>query len=183
MHFGIETGHFRKVVLSMELFLSLQFFTFLIVNIRVWKYVFTHVVIKIKIFYSCRSRVVRVALVPYLCHTRVTLVLQSCLTLVALVSHSFCILVARVALLWLVSGPRVVNQTRSDTLPKNNSNDAFISNDVNDVESTMSHDEITIHCNSNSNGITHAIAVAINEESKINNISKVTTLNYLIKDC
>ena len=87
------------------------------------------------------------------------------------------------ALLWLVSGPRVVNQTRSDTLPKNNSNDAFISNDVYDVESTMSHDEITIHCNSNSNGITHAIAVAINEESKINNISKVTTLNYLIKDC
>ena len=82
-----------------------------------------------------------------------------------------------------MSGPRVVNQTRSDKLPKNNSNDAFISNDVNDVESTMRHDQITIHCNSNSNDITHAITVAINEESKINNISKVTILNYLIKDC
>ena len=47
----------------------------------------------------------------------------------------------------------------------------------------MSHDEITIHRNSNSNGITHAITAAINEERKINNISKVTILNNLIKDC
>ena len=137
---------------------------------------------KLKFF----TRVALVSFVQHLCRTCVTLVSHLCcnrVASVALVSQSRCILVARVALVWFVSGPRVVKQTRSDNLPKNNANDACISNDVNDVESTMSHDEITIHRNSYSNGITHAITAAINEESKINNISKVNILNDLIKDC
>ena len=83
-----------------------------------------------------------------------------------------------------MSGTRVVNETRSDTYPKINSNDACISNDVNDVENTISHDEITIHRNIISNGITHAITAAISEKSKINNISKVTILSNLYsQDC
>ena len=54
------------------------------VNMGVWKYVFTCVVIKIKIFHSCCTRVVLVALVSHsccLCLTRVSLVL--------LMSHSW----------------------------------------------------------------------------------------------
>ena len=47
------------------------------------KYVFIRVVIKIKIFHSCRTRVVRVALVLHLCRSRRTRV-----TFVSLVSHS-----------------------------------------------------------------------------------------------
>ena len=83
----------------MKLFLSLQSFTCHIVNMRVQKYVFTHVVIKIKIFHSCRTRVVRIALVSHscrLCSTRVGLgshSCRSCLTRVAgvaLVLHSCC---------------------------------------------------------------------------------------------
>ena len=62
-----------------------------IVNIRVWKYVFTRVVIKIKIFHSCRTHVVRVALVSHLCRSCLTrvasvaLVLYSCRSCLALV--------------------------------------------------------------------------------------------------
>ena len=58
--------------------------------------------------HSCRTHVVSVALVSHLCHTLVILV-----SLVSLLSHSCCIRVARVALMSLVSGTRVVNQTRS----------------------------------------------------------------------
>ena len=54
---------------------------------------------------------------------------------------------------------------------------------VNDVESKIRHDEITIHRNCNFDNITHAIITAINEENKINSIIKVTILNYLIKEC
>ena len=57
------------------------------------KYVFTSVVIKIKNFHSCRTRVVRVALVSHSCHwcnSRVVLVsfVQRSCALVSLVSHS-----------------------------------------------------------------------------------------------
>ena len=57
---------------------------------------------KIKIFHSCCTRVVRVALESQLC--------CSCLTRVALVSHSFRTCVVLVS---LVSGTHVVKQTRS----------------------------------------------------------------------
>ena len=74
----MEKRHFQKVILRMKLFLSLQSFTCHIVNIRVWKYVFICFVIKIKVFHSCRTRIVSVALVS-LCHAcvaRVMLVFQ-----------------------------------------------------------------------------------------------------------
>ena len=67
----METRHFQKLVLSMKMFLSLWSFPCHIVNIRVWKYVFTRVVIKIKIFHSCLTFVVCVALVLHLCCARV----------------------------------------------------------------------------------------------------------------
>ena len=85
----------------MKLFLSLQSFTCHIVNIRVWKYVLTSAVIKIKTFHSCRTCVVCVALVLHSCHT--------CIALALLVLHSCCIRVARVALVSLVSGIRFIN--------------------------------------------------------------------------
>ena len=81
MHFGMGTRHFQKVILRMKLFLSLQSFICHVANIGVWKYVFTCVVIKIKISHSCRTRVVRVVLVSHSCWTllaRVSLVLHSC---------------------------------------------------------------------------------------------------------
>ena len=62
-----------------------------IVNTGVSKYVFTRVVIKIKIFHQCRTRAVRVALVLHSCRSFST----------------------RVELVPLVSSTRVVNQTRS----------------------------------------------------------------------
>ena len=68
---------------SQKLFLSLQFFTCRIVNMRVQKYVFTRAAIKIKPFHSCRTRVVRVALVSYSCRWCLNRVSS-----VALVSHS-----------------------------------------------------------------------------------------------
>ena len=86
---------------GMKLFLSLQPFTCHIVNKRVWKYVSTSVVIKIKTFHSCRTCVICVALVLYSCHT--------CIALALLVLHSCCIRVARVALVSLVSGIRFIN--------------------------------------------------------------------------
>ena len=64
-----------------------------VVNMRVQIYVFTRAAIKIKIFYSCRTGVVRV-------------------TLISLVSHScrsYLTRVACVVLVSLVSGTRVVN--------------------------------------------------------------------------
>ena len=79
-----------------------------IVNIRVWNYAFTHVVIKIKIFHSCCSRVVHVAHVSHLCCTRVARVLLvlcwcCCLsTRVALVLHLCCSCLTRVTLVLLV---------------------------------------------------------------------------------
>ena len=81
--FGMGTRNFQKVVLRMKLFLSLLSFTCYTVNIGVWKYVFICVVIKIKVFYLCRTRVIRVALVSYSCHIRVALVF-----LVSIVLHS-----------------------------------------------------------------------------------------------
>ena len=117
-----KKGISKKIILRMKLFLSLQFFTcHIVVNIRVWKYVFTRVVIKIKTFNSCRTRVVRVALVSHSCRscsTRVALVSHSCcsyLTLVARLLHSCCTCVAFVS---LVSGTRVVNLTRSLNIRK-----------------------------------------------------------------
>ena len=68
-------------------------------------------------------------------------------------------------------------------MASNNSNDACINKNVNDVESTIRHDEITIHPNSNFDKITDANIPAIIEESEINSISKVTILNDLIREC
>ena len=56
----------------------------------VWIYVFTFVVLKIKIFHSFRTRVVRIALLLYSCYL--------CRTRVALVSYSYCFCIARVSL-------------------------------------------------------------------------------------
>ena len=84
---------FPKLVLRMKLFVSLLSFTYHIVNVGVWKYVFTRVIIKIKIFHSYRTRVVCVALMSHLCLTRVALVslsCRSCRTRVARVWHSCC---------------------------------------------------------------------------------------------
>ena len=67
--------------------------------------------------------------------------------------------------------------------PLNNSNDACISKNVNDVERTIRHDEITIHLNSNFDKITDAYIPAIIKMSEINSISKVAILNDLIKEC
>ena len=84
---------------------------------------------KIKILYTCCTRVVRVALVSHSCRqcsTRVALVshtCRSCLThvaLVLLVSHLCCIRVTRVTLVSLVSGTRVVNQSRWNRISPQN---------------------------------------------------------------
>ena len=83
---------FQKVILRMKLFFSLQSFT---CDIRS-ENVFTRVVIKSKIFHSCRTCVVCVVIVShscYQCSTRVALVLHSCPTRVASVArvwHSCC---------------------------------------------------------------------------------------------
>ena len=79
------------------------------VNVGMWKYVSTRVVIKIRIFQSCYARVVRVALVSYscrLCSTRIALVSHSCrlcltsVALLLLVSHSYRSCLTRVARVW-----------------------------------------------------------------------------------
>ena len=54
---------------------------------------------------------------------------------------------------------------------------------VNYVKRTIRHNQIMIHPNSNFDNITDANITAINEDSKINSISKVTILNYFIKEC
>ena len=70
-------------------------------------------------FYPCRYQNQNFSIVLHSCHscsTRVALMSHSCLTRVALVLlalHSCCIHVTCVALVSLVSGTRVVNQTRS----------------------------------------------------------------------
>ena len=94
-HFSMRTRYFQKIVFRMKLFLSLLSFIFYIANRGVWKYVFTSVVIKIKIFHSCHTLFVRVALASYSCHTRVALV--------SFVSHLCCSCSARIALVLLVS--------------------------------------------------------------------------------
>ena len=78
------------------------------------------------------------------------------------------------------------NEVRANnhgTIANNNSNNACITKNVNIEESTIRYDKITIHPNSNFNNITGANIIAINEDNKINNISKVTILNGLIKKC
>ena len=80
------------------------------------KYVFTRVVIKIKIFRSCRTRVVRIALMSHSfcsCSTCVAPVSHFCRTRITFLSH-FCR--TRVALMSLVPSSRVVNQTRSSII-------------------------------------------------------------------
>ena len=78
------------------------------------------------------------------------------------------------------------NEVRANnhgTIANNNSNNACITKNVNIEESTIRHDKITIHPNSNFDNITDANIIAINEENKINSISKVTIPNGLIKKC
>ena len=74
-----------------------------------------------------------------------------------------------------------VSANNHDTIGNNNSNDAYITKNVNDVESTIKHDEIMNHPNSNFDSITDADTTAIDEENEINSTSKVTILNDLIK--
>ena len=52
--------------------------------------------------------------------------------------------------------------------PNNDSNDACISNDANDVDSAIERDEITILPNNNSDDITDASNTSVNEESETN---------------
>ena len=85
--------------------LFLLSFTCYTVNIWVWKYVFIRVVIKVKVFYLCHTRVIRVALMSHSCSTRV-----SCVSIVLHSCHSYH---TRVAFVSLVPGTCVVNQTRS----------------------------------------------------------------------
>ena len=70
-----------------------------------------------------------------------------------------------------------------DTQANNNSSGVCISQNVNDVESTIRHDGITIHPNSNFDKIAHANITAINEERETNSISKVTIPNDRIEEC
>ena len=84
----METRHFQKVVLSMNLFLSLQSFTFSLV-LHLCLLCSTRVLLVFFVQHSCHTRVAlmllvspRVALVP--------LVLHWCCTLVAHVWHSYC---------------------------------------------------------------------------------------------
>lgn len=67
-------------------------------------------------------------------------------------------------------------------LPNNNSNETCIINDVNDTEIGITHNEITTLPNSNSNGITDANIIAVNEENEISSISKFITLNDLTEN-
>ena len=60
---------------------------------------------------------------------------------------------------------------------------AYISKNVKGVESAIRHDEITIHPSKNFGNITDANITAINEESEINSIGKVTIFIDLIKEC
>ena len=78
------TKHFQKVVIRIKLFLSLSSFTHYIVNIGVWKYVSTGLVIKMKIFHSWRTRVVLVSLLTLVSDLRCTRahLCRSCLALV-----------------------------------------------------------------------------------------------------
>ena len=76
-----------------------------------------------------------------------------------------------------------VRGNNHDTIANDNSNNACITKNVNAVESTIKHDEITIHHNSNFDNITDANITFINEKNEINRISKVTILNDLIKEC
>ena len=76
-----------------------------------------------------------------------------------------------------------VSANNHDTIGNNNSNDAYITKNVNDVESTIRREKITIYPNSNFDNITHANITAINEDNEINSFSKVTILNDLIKEC
>ena len=101
---GMETRHFRKVVLRMKLFLSLYSFNCHIVNIRVS--FFFHVG-----FYSCRYQNQNFSLVSHSCCSCCTPVV-----LVLLVLHSCCIRDTRVALVLLVPGTRAVNKTRSQNV-------------------------------------------------------------------
>ena len=95
-YFGMETRLFQKIILRMQLFLSLWSFICYIRNIGVWKYVFPRAVFKIKIFQSRRSRVGRVALMSRSCRSFLTcvalmsFVLRLCRTRFARVWHSCC---------------------------------------------------------------------------------------------
>ena len=101
---GMETRHFRKVVLRMKLFLSLYSFNCHIVNIRVSFFFHGG-------FYSCRYQNQNFSLVSHSCCSCCTSVV-----LVLLVLHSCCIRDTRVALVLLVPGTRAVNKTRSQNV-------------------------------------------------------------------
>ena len=66
-----------------------------------------------------------------------------------------------------------------DTLANNNSSDAYISKNVNDVEKAITQDEIKVHPNSNFDNSNDANITAINKEKKIISFSKVTILGDL----
>ena len=98
-------GTFPEGSSWMKLFHSLKSFICYIANILVWKYIFTLVFVKIKIFHLCHTRVVRVTLLSHsclICIIPVSLLLQS--------RHLCCTHVSRFA---LVSGTRVVKWTIS----------------------------------------------------------------------
>ena len=72
----------------------------------IFHYIFTCVIIKIKTFCSCRTCIVGVARVLHSC--------RLCSTRVTLVSHFCCSYLICVAFVSLVSGTRVLKQTRSN---------------------------------------------------------------------
>ena len=96
-HFGMGTRHFQKEVPRLKLLLSLRSFTCHKANVGMWKYVFTRIVIKIKVFHSCRTRVFYVALLPHLRRafaSRVSPVSHLCRTYLVhfYVNEVFCLL-------------------------------------------------------------------------------------------
>ena len=89
-----------ELVLRMKFFHSLQSFISYIVNIVLWKYVFTRVVIKIKNFYPRRNLVAVMLRLCHSCCTFVALVLHFCRIRVALLLHSCCSCRAHDAHVW-----------------------------------------------------------------------------------
>ena len=115
----MEKRHFQKVSSQNEVAPLLIVFHLPYSKYKGVKICFYSFRYKIIIFQSCRTRIVRVALVSHS--------YRQCSTGVALVLHSCCQCRTRVAFVSLVSVTRVVNQTRSlQTLYSANESIIFI---------------------------------------------------------
>ena len=76
-----------------------------------------------------------------------------------------------------------VRENNHDTITNNNSNNACIIKNVNDVENSMRHDKITIHSNSNFDSITGAKSLPLMKRTELIALAKSPFSNDLIKEC